>query len=60
MDGASVAAVATRVLFLKHNGRKNFVVADAGMNDLIRACGSWEDLVRGEESTPLCLENGGR
>ncbi|MDD5542724.1 MAG: diaminopimelate decarboxylase [Acidobacteriia bacterium] len=26
----------TRVLFLKRNGRKNFVVVDAGMNDLIR------------------------
>jgi diaminopimelate decarboxylase len=26
----------TRVLYLKRNGRRNFVVVDAGMNDLVR------------------------
>lgn len=26
----------TRVLYIKHNGKKNFVVVDSGMNDLVR------------------------
>lgn len=38
--GASIAAnsgiLATEVLYLKRSGRKNFVIVDAGMNDLIR------------------------
>ena len=38
--GASIAANAailvTQVLYLKAGGRKNFVIVDAGMNDLIR------------------------
>ena len=38
--GASIAANAailvTQVLYLKTGGRKNFVIVDAGMNDLIR------------------------
>ncbi|MBN2019266.1 MAG: diaminopimelate decarboxylase [Sedimentisphaerales bacterium] len=38
--GASIAANAaillTRVLYCKSGGRKNFVIVDAGMNDLIR------------------------
>ncbi|MFQ6035057.1 MAG: diaminopimelate decarboxylase [Sedimentisphaerales bacterium] len=38
--GASIAANAaillTRVLYLKSSGEKNFIIVDAGMNDLIR------------------------
>lgn len=38
--GASIAANAaillTRVLYRKHGGKKDFVIVDAGMNDLIR------------------------
>lgn len=33
---AHAGALVTRVLFEKRNGKKNFVVADAAMNDLIR------------------------
>jgi diaminopimelate decarboxylase len=33
---AQAGALITRVLFVKKNGRKTFVVTDAGMNDLIR------------------------
>jgi len=32
----SAGVLLTRVLYLKQNGAKNFVVVDAGMNDLIR------------------------
>lgn len=33
---AQAGALLTRVLYIKKNGRKNFVIVDAGMNDLIR------------------------
>ncbi|HEV2708641.1 MAG TPA: diaminopimelate decarboxylase [Edaphobacter sp.] len=33
---AQAGALLTRVLFVKKNGSKNFVITDAGMNDLIR------------------------
>ena len=33
---AQAGALLTRVLFVKRNGKKTFVVTDAGMNDLIR------------------------
>jgi diaminopimelate decarboxylase len=33
---AQAGALLTRVLYTKRNGEKNFVVTDAGMNDLIR------------------------
>jgi diaminopimelate decarboxylase len=33
---AQAGALLTRVLYLKRNGEKNFVITDAGMNDLIR------------------------
>lgn len=33
---AQAGALLTRVLYVKQNGTKNFVIADAGMNDLIR------------------------
>ena len=33
---AQAGALLTRVLYVKKNGRKNFVIVDAGMNDLIR------------------------
>jgi diaminopimelate decarboxylase len=33
---AQAGALLTRVLFVKRNGAKTFVIADAGMNDLIR------------------------
>jgi diaminopimelate decarboxylase len=37
----------TRVLYVKHNERKNFIVVDSGMNDLIRPTlyGSFHDIV---------------
>lgn len=33
---AQAGALVTRVLYVKKNGKKNFVITDAGMNDLIR------------------------
>ena len=33
---AQAGALLTRVLYVKRNGRKTFVITDAGMNDLIR------------------------
>lgn len=33
---AQAGALVTRVLYIKKNGKKNFVITDAGMNDLIR------------------------
>ena len=33
---ANAGIMLTRVLYIKHGGRKKFVIADAGMNDLIR------------------------
>ena len=33
---ANAGIMLTRVLYVKHGGRKRFVIADAGMNDLIR------------------------
>jgi len=33
---AQAGALVTRVLQVKHNGKKTFVITDAGMNDLIR------------------------
>jgi diaminopimelate decarboxylase len=33
---ANAGVMLTRVLYVKHGGRKKFVIADAGMNDLIR------------------------
>ncbi|HEX3473328.1 MAG TPA: diaminopimelate decarboxylase [Silvibacterium sp.] len=33
---AQAGALLTRVLYVKKNGKKTFVIADAGMNDLIR------------------------
>lgn len=33
---AQAGALLTRVLYVKKNGKKNFIILDAGMNDLIR------------------------
>jgi len=33
---AQAGALVTRVLYVKHNGKKTFVITDAAMNDLIR------------------------
>src|SRR3984957_5370284 len=33
---AQAGALVTRVLYVKKNGKKTFVITDAGMNDLIR------------------------
>jgi diaminopimelate decarboxylase len=33
---ANAGVMLTRVLYIKHGGRKKFVIVDAGMNDLIR------------------------
>ncbi len=33
---AQAGALLTRILYVKRNGRKNFLITDAGMNDLIR------------------------
>jgi diaminopimelate decarboxylase len=33
---AQAGVLLTRVLFVKHNGAKNFIIVDAAMNDLIR------------------------
>ncbi|MCK5835956.1 MAG: diaminopimelate decarboxylase [Desulfobacula sp.] len=35
---ANAAILLTRTLFKKSSGKKNFVIVDAGMNDLIRPC----------------------
>lgn len=44
---ANAGALVTRVLYVKRNHRKNFVVVDAGMNDLIRPAlyGSYHEIV---------------
>jgi len=33
---ANAGIMLTRVLYIKHGGRKKFIIVDAGMNDLIR------------------------
>jgi len=33
---ANAGVMLTRVLYIKHGGRKKFIIVDAGMNDLIR------------------------
>ncbi len=33
---ANAGVMLTRVLYIKHSGRKKFIIVDAGMNDLIR------------------------
>jgi len=62
----NAGALLTRVLYVKRNQRKNFVVVDAGMNDLMRPAlyGSYHEIVpvrRGTEERlladivgPLC------
>ncbi|MFZ0960235.1 MAG: diaminopimelate decarboxylase [Terriglobia bacterium] len=44
----------TRVLYVKRNQRKNFVVVDAGMNDLMRPTlyGSYHEIVPARTGTP--------
>ncbi len=44
---AQAGALLTRVLYVKKNGRKTFVITDAGMNDLIRPAlyQAWHEIV---------------
>ncbi len=44
---AQSGALLTRVLYVKKNGRKTFVITDAGMNDLIRPAlyQAWHEIV---------------
>ena len=48
----------TRVLYVKRNQRKNFVVVDAGMNDLMRPAlyGSYHEIVPAHERTAERLQ----
>jgi diaminopimelate decarboxylase len=51
-------ALVTRVLYVKRNQRKNFVVVDAGMNDLIRPTlyGSYHKIVPMREGMPTVMQ----
>ncbi len=44
---AEAGVLLTRVLYVKGNGRKNFIVVDAGMNDLLRPAlyGAYHEIV---------------
>jgi len=50
----NAGALITRVLYVKRNHTKNFVVVDAGMNDLMRPAlyGSYHEIVPAREGTP--------
>jgi diaminopimelate decarboxylase len=51
-------ALLTRVLYVKRNQQKNFVVVDAGMNDLIRPTlyGSYHKIVPMREGMPAVMQ----
>ena len=50
---ASAGVLLTRVLYTKQNGRKHFVIVDAGMNDFIRPA-----LYNAEHRITPCEQNG--
>jgi len=54
----NAGALMTRVLYVKRNQRKNFVVVDAGMNDLIRPTlyGSYHEIVPAREGVAERLQ----
>jgi diaminopimelate decarboxylase len=54
----NAGALITRVLYVKKNQRKNFVVIDAGMNDLMRPTlyGSYHEIVPTREGTTERLQ----
>ncbi len=56
---ANAGVLATKVLYLKNNENKNFVIVDAGMNDLIRPAlyDSWMNIIeakKNNDSKILC------
>ncbi len=54
----NAGALITRVLYVKRNQRKNFVVVDAGMNDLMRPTlyGSYHEIVPAREGAAERLQ----
>lgn len=49
---APAGALLTRVLYWKQNGRKKFVIVDAGMNDLLRPSlyGAYHEIIAAEQN----------